>query len=209
MIWWVYKNALKVKELDKLFVATDDERISAVCKKFNLEHIMTSNYHKTGTDRIAEVATKIKSKYYVNIQGDEPLVSPETIRSAILKDGDVVSLMTKIKRKDDISDFSVPKVVVDINKNALFLSRFGIPYHKGKESKYYKQVCVYKFSAERLKDFSMMKRGPVEQSEDIEILRFLENGMSVIMEEVLQDTISVDTPDDLKLVINKMMEKNV
>ena len=207
MIWWVWRNATCVKELDEIYVATDSNRIKKVCEKYDINVIMTSSEHKTGTDRIAEVATKVDADYYINIQGDEPLVSSETIKSCILTKGNVVNLMTKIVKKEDITDITIPKVVVDVNSNAIFLSRLQIPYPKGTEASYYKQVCVYKFSKERLKDFKLMERGPVEQAEDIEILRFIEHEIPVKMVEIKQDTISVDTPDDLKKVRKEMAKQ--
>jgi len=204
MVWWVWWNASYVRELNKIYVATDDERIKEACDKYNINCIMTLEDNKTGTDRIAEVAEKVDADYYINIQGDEPMVLPETIRGAILEEGNIVNLMTKIVKREDVTDVTIPKVVVDVNNNAMFLSRSQVPYPKGTEVPYYKQVCVYKFSKERLKEFKSMERGPAEQAEDIEILRFIEHGIPVKMVEVEQDTISVDTPEDLERVRKEM-----
>jgi 3-deoxy-manno-octulosonate cytidylyltransferase (CMP-KDO synthetase) len=198
MIWWVYKNTKKVPEFDEIYVATDDKRIESKCKELGIKVLMTSDKHPTGTDRIAEVAQKIKADLYVNIQGDEPLVKTSTIQKAILPNEEVTNLMTKIKREEDLTDPSVPKVVVNNDGEAVFLSRLPIPYPKSKECvKYYKQVCVYCFSPEALSNFNKLKRGPAERAEDIELLRFIENRIPVKMIEVEQDTVAVDRPSDI------------
>lgn len=109
--------------------------------------------------------------------------------------------MTEIKNMTDLSDATVPKVVVNARNEAVFLSRLPIPYPKGRNDvKYYKQVCVYGFAPDALAQFSKFKRGRVEQTEDIELLRFIENQIPVQMVEVKQDTVAVDTPSDLERV---------
>jgi len=198
MIWWVYQNAIQVKELTEVYVATDDRRIESKCKELGLKVVMTSNKHPTGTDRIAEVADKIPADIYVNIQGDEPLVKPSTIKKAIIPGEQVTNLMTEIIRNEELPDPTVPKVVVNNENEAVFLSRLPIPYPKKEREKYFKQVCVYSFTAKALKRFSKLKRGPSERAEDIEILRFIENKIPVKMIEVKQDTIAVDIPEDVK-----------
>lgn len=116
MIWWVYNQTLKAEALSEVYVATDDERIKEACDKYGINVIMTSDTHKTGTDRIGEVARKILADLYVNIQGDEPMIEPETISKAVYPfydnpDLQVTNLMTKIKDPVDVVNFSVPKVI--------------------------------------------------------------------------------------------------
>lgn len=207
MIWWVYQQAIQVPEFEKVYVATDDERIEAECKNLGMDVVMTSDKHPTGTDRVGEVAQKIKADLYVNIQGDEPLLQPDTIRKAIIpfesntRVISVTSLMTEIRRMTDLSDSTVPKVVVNSKKEAVFLSRLPIPYPKGtSDVRYYKQVCVYGFTPNALKRFCEWFKGSLEKAEDIELLRFIENRMIVQMVEVEQDTVAVDTPADLETV---------
>jgi len=207
MIAHVYENAMKVSQFDKVLVATDDERIASECTKHKMQFVMTSAEHKTGTDRVAEVAEKHAADFYVNIQGDEPLVSPDTIESAIQPvisstDFDAINLMTEIRDSSDVVNSTVPKVVVNIKNEAIFFSRSPIPYPKNKRPKYYKQVCVYVFKRDALKRFVSLERGPIEQSEDIEMLRFLENRMIVRMVEVHEDSVAVDTAADLEIVRN-------
>lgn len=206
MIWWVYQQALKVEDIDEVFIATDDERIYSVCRQLEMKAVMTSDSHPTGTDRVGEAARKIEADLYFNIQGDEPLITPETIKCAVKpfynnKNIAVTNLMTEIKRMTDLIDSTVPKVVVNANKEAVYFSRLPIPYPKNTSGlKYYKQVCVYGFTPESLKTFCEKSKGPAERAEDIELLRFIENGISVQMVEVEQDTVAVDTPSDLELV---------
>lgn len=216
LVWWVYKQAEKVSVFDNVYVATDDERIAASCEKLHIPVVMTSSKHKTGTDRVGEVSEKIKGDLYVNIQGDEPLIEPGMINSAIkpfLKKGAdifVTNLMAKIKDKSDLSNPTVPKVVFNVKKEAIFLSRLPIPYPKNSiRNEYYKQVCVYAFRKPSLKAFCAFPRGIIEMVEDIELLRFIENGISVQMVEVNGSTVAVDTPFDLERVRGILSKKTM
>lgn len=215
MIWWVCRAAQQAEYLDEVYVATDDERILEACKQLSLNVIMTSEKHPTGTDRVAEVAQKIEAELYVNIQGDEPMLKPETITAAIepflLKSGDtlwVSNLMTPIRTSSEIIDVGVPKVVVNEENEAVFLSRAPIPYPKEtRDISYMKQVCAYGFRPQALKAFASLPQGPCERAEGIEILRFIEHGIKVQMVEVDSNTMAVDTPSDLKTVRRLMEEQ--
>ena len=206
MIYWVYTQAKKVKELDEVYVATDDKKIEKACKDNNINVIMTSTKHPTGTDRVGEVARKIKADIYVNIQGDEPLIEPETIRQAILPfyDDDsilVTNLIAKIKAPVDVVNFTIPKVITNKDNVGIYLTRATAPYPKGSINySYYKQVCVYGFKPEALDFFCNSERGKIESIEDIEILRFIESGYKVKYVEVESDTVAVDTEKDLEKV---------
>ena len=213
MIWWVYNQTIKVKDFQEVYVATDDERIKEVCERLNINVIMTSEDHPTGTDRVAEVAEKIDADLYINIQGDEPLVEPETIEEAIKpffnqENISVTNLMTKIRTQAEIVDTNVPKVVTNKDMMGVFLSRLPVPYPKGYNNDYYKQVCVYGFTKEALEFFINSKRGKIEKSEDIEILRFIENDFKVKFIEVSQDTIGVDNKKDLETVKKIIGKRN-
>ncbi|MFA5316762.1 MAG: 3-deoxy-manno-octulosonate cytidylyltransferase [Dehalococcoidales bacterium] len=207
LVWWVYRQAVKVKELNKVYVATDDGRIALACKKLGIPYVMTSGKHPTGTDRVAEVARKVKADIYVNIQGDEPLLEPAMIKSAIrsLLKGrsgfDVTNLMSRIRNPREVPSPTVPKVAVNVKGDAVFLSRAPIPYPKrGGDARYYKQVCVYGFRRKALLAFGGLPRGASELIEDIELLRFIENGIKVRMIEVKSGSMAVDTPSDLEAV---------
>jgi 3-deoxy-manno-octulosonate cytidylyltransferase (CMP-KDO synthetase) len=209
MIERVYLQARQVAEFNAVYVATDDERIYRSCSERGVPCIMTSVEHKTGTDRVGEVAEKIPADLYVNIQGDEPLIEPETIRAAItpfLEDCDtpiqVTNLMTRIHDPVDLINVTVPKVIASGTGRGVYLTRTAAPFPKGCiNAKYYKQVCVYGFRPEALRFYCQSPRGTVESIEDIEILRFIEAGYHVHYIEVNSQTIAVDTPNDLERVV--------
>lgn len=213
MIERVYLQAKKVEHFSEVYVATDDKRIYDACTKRHIPVIMTSTSHRTGTDRLGEVAEKIPADLYVNIQGDEPLIEPSTIIKAIepflnnpSTDIQVTNLMTKIKDPVDLINVTVPKVIASSDGRGVFLTRAAAPFPKGNINvDYYKQVCVYGFTPKALKfycDFGKKYgKAKIESIEDIEILRFIENGYHVQYIEVDSETIAVDTPADLQRVI--------
>lgn len=219
MIERVYLQAKKVEQFHEVYVATDDSRIFEACTIRHIPVVMTSTAHRTGTDRLGEVAEKIPADLYVNIQGDEPLIEPATIVKAIepfLKDPDtdiqVTNLMTKIKDPVDLINVTVPKVIAAADGRGIFLTRAAAPFPKGNINvDYYKQVCVYGFTPQALKFFcdfgKKYGKAKIESVEDIEILRFIENGYRVQYIEVDSDTIAVDTPADLQRVI-QFVENN-
>lgn len=218
MIWWVYQQCKKVSDFDEVYVATDDQKIFDTCQSLNIEVIMTSESHRTGTDRIGEVARKIPADLIVNIQGDEPLLEPSTIQAAIKPfydnpDLQISNLMTKITDPVDIVNFTVPKVITNKEGIGVYLTRATAPYPKGSiDYSFYKQVCVYGFKPAALQfycDYGIKYgKAKVEAVEDIEILRFIENGYKVQYVEVDSDTVAVDTQNDLekvkKIVLNKI-----
>ena len=217
MIWWVYKQCKKVEDFDAVYVATDDDRIYKTCQDLDIEVIMTSENHKTGTDRIGEVARKIPADLIVNIQGDEPLLEPDTIKAAIKPfytnpNLEISNLMTKIVNPVDVVNFTVPKVITNENGIGIYLTRATAPYPKGSlDYAYYKQVCVYGFKPEALQfycDYGIKHgKAKIEAIEDIEILRFIENGYKVQYIEVDSETVAVDTPNDLEIVRCILKEK--
>ena len=217
MIWWVYQQCMKVEDLNSVYVATDDEKIFSVCNSLGINVIMTSDLHKTGTDRVGEVARKIPADLIINIQGDEPLLEPETIKSAIKpfytdENLQVSNLMTKIKNPVDVVNFTVPKVITNKDGIGIYLTRATAPYPKGSiDYSYYKQVCVYGFKPQALQFFCdygiKYGKAKIEAIEDIEILRFIENGYKVQYIEVNSETVAVDTPNDLEKVREIVSEK--
>lgn len=219
MIWWVYNQCKKVDLFTEVYVATDDKRIEKVCKEHSIKVVMTSDKHPTGTDRIGEVAEKIPADLYVNIQGDEPLIEPETIRKAIepfLTDStlQISNLMTKIKDPVDVVNFTVPKVITNKENIGIYLTRSTAPYPKGSITySYYKQVCVYGFKPEALKFYceygKKYGKAKIEAIEDIEILRFIENGYKIQYIEVDSNTIAVDTKNDLEKVNKYIRDNNI
>jgi 3-deoxy-manno-octulosonate cytidylyltransferase (CMP-KDO synthetase) len=206
MIWWVYQQAIKVKEFTSVYVATDSELIYKKCLELNINVLMTSENHQTGTDRLYEISKKIPSDLYVNIQGDEPLIEPNVIKKVIEPfyknlDIKVVNLMTEIKDPVDIVNCTIPKVITNKENIGIYLTRSQSPYPKNNlDFKYYKQVCVYAFTKDALDFYGTTNRGKLELIEDIEILRFIENGWKVQYIEVDTNSVAVDTPKDLERV---------
>ncbi|MBR2149057.1 MAG: 3-deoxy-manno-octulosonate cytidylyltransferase [Campylobacter sp.] len=214
MIKRTYLQAQQSHLLNDLMVATDSQIIFDFCHKENIPVILTSSNHKTGTDRIAEVAKQIRADLYINIQGDEPVIDPLNINLIVKsyqkwKDKYIAyNLYKTITETNEINANSIIKVITNQNDELMYMSRFGIPYNKtDKIATHKKQVCVYGFSAYSLDIFSSSSKTLNEYYEDIEILRFLDLGYKVKMEKTNLDSISVDTPDDIIKVENFIKTK--
>lgn len=215
MVWWVCQQALKSEGLDDLYVATDDGRIADVCEEYRIKTVMTSESCPTGVDRLAEVALDVYADFYVLIQGDEPLLEGETISRMVKivrrdpSDESVKTFKTPIKNPVDIVNYTVIKVVTDLNDNVLFASRSAIPYPKGGIGfQYYKSVGIYAYPRSVLLQYPGLPRGPLESAEDHDFMRMLENGINMKAYAHDTETISVDTPKDLERV-RKIMEENL
>lgn len=217
MVWWTYHQAIQVQELDEVYVATDDIRILETCKELDIRVIMTSEDNKTGTDRVGEVAQKIHADIIVNVQGDEPLIAPNTIRAAILpmiNDPSILvtNLMARIKDPVEVVNPTIPKVITNKDNIGVYMTRATVPFPKGSiEYPYYKQICVYGFRPDALSFFcdygKRFGKAKIEAIEDIELLRFIENGYQIKFIEVEVESIAVDTPNDLSKVREIMADK--
>jgi 3-deoxy-manno-octulosonate cytidylyltransferase (CMP-KDO synthetase) len=206
MIWWVFQHASEVDMFEEVWVATDSQAIADECVSLGIPVIMTSSAHKTGTDRVAEVAQQRAADLYVNIQGDEPLLESATIRMVIEpflvnSEISVANLMSRIINPVDALNPTIPKVITNDKGEGIYLSRSLSPFPKGElDYLFYKQVCVYGFTAQALDFFRSTPRGRLERIEDIEILRFIENGIKVQYLEVETNSIAIDTPNDAERV---------
>lgn len=204
--------AKKVPGLTDVIVATDDQRIVDACLELDIPTIMTSVDCATGTDRVAEVASKIAADVYITIQGDEPLLEPEVVQKlvdTIVHDDSIccATLKTPYKNPVDVVNGTTPKVVSDVNGDIMLFSRAPIPYPKASlDYTYYKPMGVYAFRPEVLSLYVRLERGEVEKIEDIELLRLLENNVKIRIVEVSSNTIAVDTEKDLQRVRNFIME---
>lgn len=204
MIWWVWKAAKRVPELDEIYVATDDERIASAVTAFGGAVQMTGEC-VTGTDRVAEVALKTNGTVYVNIQGDEPTIKPETISQAITTVADkcdyFATLAVRLTEQSEISSPHNVKVVLDSQNYAMYFSRSPIPSNaKEYVGKVYKHLGIYVYRKGFLIDFANMKAPEIELSEAVEPLRALYNGYKIKVSITENDSIGVDTPEDLELV---------
>jgi 3-deoxy-manno-octulosonate cytidylyltransferase (CMP-KDO synthetase) len=191
---------------DNVYIATENEEIVDVVKKYGYKVILTSDSCLTGTDRVAEAALEIDADIIINIQGDEPMLDPNDIKKVIeakLKNPThVINCMAPLNAREDIENKKIPKVVSSINNELLYMSRNAIPGTKtGNGSNPMKQVCIYAFNRVELAKYSSIQgKTPLENQEDIEILRFLELGHKVKMVEVDGSTHAVDYPEDIKIV---------
>ena len=207
MIWWVYRQAKKVEQLDAVYVATDDERIQAACEGYGIPVVMTSPDHPTGSDRVAEVATKVEGDLFINIQGDEPLMEPEMVRQVIrlFDDPEVYfgSLKKKITDPDLIAADSTVKVVTDDLNNAMYFSRNPIPSGLKDVDKVdvYKHVGIYAYKRDFLLKFGAMPQSSLELAECVEPLRAMQAGYKMRFAETEYENISVDYPRHLDVVI--------
>ena len=197
-----------------IYVATDSIKLKKFLKKNNfLNVILTSNRNKTGTDRIFEFSNKIKAKRYINVQGDEPIVNPKDIRKIIQisKKNNKFVYNGYAKVINDKSSLSknIPKLVLDKNKDLLYMSRSEIPSSFRTKNKYFlKQICIYSFPRKILqKVFRQNSKSNLENFEDIEILRFLEAGYKVKMVKLSGKSMAVDVYDDIKKV-ETILKKN-
>lgn len=202
MIQRVWERCCKAVPKEMVYIATDSEEISSEVKKFGGQVVMTSSGCITGTDRVAESNLNLDRDFLINVQGDEPLINPNDIKLVVKtyqdNPGVIVNCMSVIKSQEEFRSLTVPKVVTTITGKLMYMSRAAVPGSKSdKFGKAYKQVCIYAFSREHLSFFfSQNKKTPVEESEDIEILRFLENDIPIQMVEVESSSMAVDTPCD-------------
>ncbi len=215
MIWWVYDRVSKVEEFDDVFVATDDERIKKVCDSYNMKVVMTKNNHPDHISRVHEVSEKQKADYYICINGDEPLIDVESIRKILPTDVNndeevFIGARRKLTDPAETIDSANIKLVIGNNDLCMYLSRTPIPFPKGTLLfNYWKYVGIECFNKKALDFFVNTKMGNVEKIEDIDHIRFLENGKKLYFKEVMSDSISVDTKKDLEKVIKMIEEKSI
>ncbi len=206
----VYERARACALIDTIIVATDDERIFRAVKSFGGEAVMTSADHRSGADRIAEAVVRAPdADIIVNIQGDEPLISPEAVDSAIrplLEDPsvDISTLKTAITTEAEFLDPHAVKVVTDSRGRALYFSRSPIPYGTGpfneRKARPFKHIGLYVYRRDFILTFTGLGHSPLEDSESLEQLRALEHGHVIEVVETDYNPVSVDTPEDLERV---------
>ncbi|HEY1423432.1 MAG TPA: 3-deoxy-manno-octulosonate cytidylyltransferase [Candidatus Acidoferrum sp.] len=209
MIQRVYEQAKQAKTAGRVIVATDDERIVKAVEGFGGEARMTRTDHRTGTERIAEVAAHTEGEVFVNVQGDEPLVDPAAIDTAVnsLLEEPVAAIATVavlIRTPADIMDPNVVKTVLDFEDNALYFSRAPIPWVRDSTHKVHarhlKHLGLYVFQRDSLLEYPTLPQGELEKLEQLEQLRWMENGWKIRVTEVEHDAVSVDVPEDVARV---------
>ena len=203
IIQWVWEQAIKCNKIDRVIVATDDERIYNACKTFNAEVEMTSTEHKSGSDRIAEVAKRHPEiAYIINVQGDEPLIEPENIelvRKGVVEDNtaDISTLVREITDESEINNPNLVKCIFDVNNYAMYFSRSKIPYERNLgKSKFYGHLGIYGYKKEALFKMTSLAQTTYEMAESLEQLRALQNGMKIKIGIVNNVPIGIDTIED-------------
>jgi len=207
MIEHVFRRVRLCSKLDEVYVATCDQEIRDAAKGFDAQVIMTSAAHERATDRVAEAAENLEAEIIVMIQGDEPMITPRMIETALaaMQSDSSISCVNLVHRIDTEQEFNNPntiKVVADLSSNALYFSRSPIPGVNFEQTtgNLFKQVCVIPFRRECLRDFARLPATPLEIAESIDMLRLLEHGRRVHLVETRVATRSVDTPADLRAV---------
>jgi 3-deoxy-manno-octulosonate cytidylyltransferase (CMP-KDO synthetase) len=216
MIQWVYERTCQARLVDRVIVATDDQRIADAVAGFSGECCMTSADHPTGTDRLAEVAGKLDAELIVNVQGDEPLIDPEMIDQAIrplLEDAtiDMGTLAAPILHEEEFHNPNVVKVVCDRNGFALYFSRSPIPCERDRTAltsvaalTAWKHIGLYVYRRKFLLRFAGLPETRLEQLEKLEQLRALEHGVPIKVVETAGTSIGVDTPEDLARIETRL-----
>ncbi len=218
MILRVLERARVCADLDRVIVATDSEEIAQIVREGGGEAWMTSPRHHTGSDRVAEVAAQLPHDLILNLQGDEPLLPASTVERLVGFAHShftlpVVTAMVPLRREEEIVNPNIVKVVTARDGRALYFSRYPIPYRKAARldmnaddscvrahDGFYKHVGIYLYRREFLLAYVRMVPTPLELSESLEQLRILEHGYPIYAVEVAEDSVSVDTPEDLARV---------
>ncbi|OYT13497.1 MAG: 3-deoxy-manno-octulosonate cytidylyltransferase [Bacteroidetes bacterium 4572_114] len=218
MIHRVYEQCIKCTLLEKVIIATDDERIFDEIEGFGGMAMMTSTRHESGTERCGEVVETLERQgdvfdAIINIQGDEPFIDPDQITKVAIQlkneNVGIATLVKKITNRKELFDPNVVKVVLDKDGMALYFSRATIPYLRGFEQvkwknqhSYLKHVGIYGYKTETLKKITTLPKGKLEVAEMLEQLRWIENGYSIFAEETELESIAIDSEEDLSKILN-------
>ena len=205
IIEWVWEKTCKCSGIDRVIVATDDERIYNACKSFGAEVEMTSISHKSGSDRIAEVVSRHPEiGYIINVQGDEPLIEPaniELVRKGVVEDStaDISTLVREIKDADEVNNPNLVKCIFDVNNYAMYFSRAKIPYERNEgKSKFYGHLGIYGYKRDALFKMTSLPQTSYEMAESLEQLRALQNGMKIKVAVVNNVPVGIDTKEDFE-----------
>lgn len=211
MIHRVFEQTKKAKSLDHVVVATDDERILSEVERFGGEAIMTSSEHQSGTDRCLEALDKMNRPFdiVVNIQGDEPFISPSQIDLILScfhdENTEIATLVKGIDDTNELWNPNKPKVMMDHRNFALLFSRHCIPYVRGVDKEnwlrafnFYKHIGMYAYRSKSLKEICALPQSKLELTEGLEQLRWIENGYRIKVAITEEESASIDTPEDLE-----------
>ena len=204
MIQWVYEHCKEVECFEEVYVATDSEKIEKACAAFGGKVVMTSSDHDTATERLYEVSTRIPADLYVMVNGDEPLLTKESIVQCIPAELNteeiyVSNLMTDFSNPVEVVDSTNLKIVTAADHRCLFISRSPIPYPKGNmDYVYHKVVGVGAFNRKALEYYHTTPRGPIEKIEENDSFRFIENHVPIYYYNCHCKSLSVDNKKDIE-----------
>ncbi|NNG02446.1 MAG: 3-deoxy-manno-octulosonate cytidylyltransferase [Desulfobacteraceae bacterium] len=214
MIWHVYQRAVRCRELERVVVATDDERIRYSSEALNIPVMMTCPDHATGTDRVLEAAQTMKlaaETVVVNIQGDEPAIEPDMISQLVQPFSDARVQVTTMARKIGAEDARNPdrvKVTLSRDNDALYFSRSLIPYHRdAQQQTYLHHIGMYAFRMHVLETFTTLSQSTLEKAEKLEQLRLLENGIPIRVVLTEHESVGVDRPEDVATITGYLAGK--
>jgi len=218
IIQWVWEKAKQTPLVDRVIIATDDDRIFNACKEFGAEVEMTSTAHKSGSDRIAEVAKRHPEiEYIINLQGDEPLIEQENIELVIKgvkfdEKADISTLVREVNEIEEINNPNLVKCVFDVNNYAMYFSRSKIPFERGANENnsqgrwtFYGHLGIYGFKRDALFRMTNLPQTSYELAESLEQLRALQNGMKIKIGIVKNIPVGIDTMEDFEK-FKKMVE---
>ncbi|MEM4368382.1 MAG: 3-deoxy-manno-octulosonate cytidylyltransferase [Candidatus Anstonellales archaeon] len=218
VVVWVWENIKKIDGISCCYVATEDQRVVDVCKKYGITAIITSPNHQSGTDRIWEVSSKVQADIYINVQGDEPFITKQAILlplKLIKEDNefDITTAVAPIKNPELINNINTVKVVVE-NKRAVYFSRLPVPYHHSlSEMKniipYYRHIGIYVYKRQALEKFVNAPKSIIENLERLEQLRALSIGLSIGVEIIEYQAPAIDLPSDIQLAEKYIKENNL
>lgn len=214
MIQWVFERSVQSGAADDVYITSPDDEILEAAKGFGAKVHKSRLDHPTGTDRIAEFSQVVEAQFYVNVQGDEPLIDLRTIQAVadayVHGEVEMVSAFAPLKPEEKPNPASV-KVVTDVLGNALYFSRFSIPYERNKTAiRHKKHIGIYGYSREVLGVYPTWKQGELELAESLEQLRFLENGVAIKMVEGKESAVAVDTPEqaaEVESILQEMLSQ--
>jgi len=201
---WVYQAVRSSPLLDDVIIATDSQEILDACSKHSCNARMTSEKHRSGTERVHEVSQSVDAEVYINVQGDEPMIRAEHIATLVelMRRPEVpVGTLKTPAAPEDIANPNAVKVVTDLNGRSLYFSRSTIPFDRdGSQPSYFKHLGIYAYRKQALDRFVSLPESSLECAERLEQLRFLENGIAIYAAETPYDSIGVDTEEDLARV---------
>lgn len=208
---WVYQAVRSSPLFDDVILATDSEEILDACKKHSCKAVMTSDNHRSGTERVHEVSQSVDADVYINVQGDEPMIRAAHVDTLVELMNDLnvpVGTLKTPATTEDVANPNAVKVVSDLDLRALYFSRSTIPFDRdGSRPGYFKHLGIYAYRKPALDRFVSLPESPLERSERLEQLRFLENGIPIYVAETPFDSVGVDTEEDLARVSELLSRK--